>query len=133
MFDRMVDVVTAAANLARFREPGRQFETCLPQVEPAELGRAAPAPLHEVAAPLEIRNEAFLAKKLQSYGGRDAAGLKGSRHTGFAQYQTVDQRAAFSGDPGERNCIRYALALCFSSSMRRPVRAPRSHRAQGGI
>ena len=73
MFDRMVDVVTAAANLARFREPGRQFETCLPQVEPAELGQAAPAPLHEVAAPLEIRNEAFLAEKLQRDAGRDAA------------------------------------------------------------
>ena len=70
MFDRTVDVVTAAANLARFGEPGRQFETCLPQVQPAGLGRAAPAPLHEVAAPLEIRNEAFLAKQLQSYRGR---------------------------------------------------------------
>src|ERR1700677_815848 len=99
MFDRMVDVVTAAANLARFREPGRQFETRLPQVQPGEPGRAAPAPLNEVAAPLEIRNEALLAKKLQSYGGRDAAGLKGSRYTAFAQYQAVDQRTAFQVIP----------------------------------
>src|ERR1700690_509909 len=99
MFARRVDGARGAANRAGFREPGRQFETCLPQVEPAELGRAAPTPLHEVAAPLEIRNEAFLAKTLQSYGGRDAAGLKGSRHTAFAQYQAVDQRTAFQVIP----------------------------------